>query len=188
MIAFLIGSAVFFKAMVHAMTSRTSRQKSTQGHKGFTLLFAVLVSSVLLAIGFGIFNIVYRELQLSSLTRDSDMAIFAADAGIECGLYWEFKGAPIVMFDPSDPEEQLVNCGGFNGIPAQVVSSGGNIATWSFTFPVGTATGDPSCAEVFITKNWNDFTTSIESNGRNEGGLDCSVGDRTVERTLRVDF
>ena len=166
------------------------RSSQVSRRKGFTLLFAVLISSVLLAIGMGIFNIVYRELQLSGLTRDSDTAIFAADAGIECGLYWEFKGMTAVepvMFDPTDAQDQTINCGG-SDLNAEVIFDSGNVAEWEFTLPVGATGNDSSCADVIIRKDWNDFSTSIESNGRNEGGANCVVGDRTVERTLQVDF
>ncbi|MBI2618266.1 hypothetical protein HYW58_02325, partial [Candidatus Kaiserbacteria bacterium] len=58
---------------------------------GFTLLIAVLVAGVLLAIGLAIFNIAIKELLLSSSGRDSQFAFYAADSGTECALFWEQK-------------------------------------------------------------------------------------------------
>jgi hypothetical protein len=69
------------------MTIFTTAKRS----KGFTMFFAVLVSSLALAIGLAIYDLVTRELQLSSTTAQSQYAIYAADTGIECALYWDFK-------------------------------------------------------------------------------------------------
>lgn len=59
--------------------------------RGFTLFYAVLVSSLLLALGLAIFNITYKELILSSGARESATAFYAADAGLECALFWDRK-------------------------------------------------------------------------------------------------
>lgn len=59
--------------------------------RGFTILFAVLIASILLAIGIAIFDITVRELRLSSVARESQFAIYAAETGVECALYWDSK-------------------------------------------------------------------------------------------------
>ncbi len=59
--------------------------------RGFTLFYAVLVSSLLLALGLAIFNITYKELILSAGARESAVAFYAADAGLECALFWDRK-------------------------------------------------------------------------------------------------
>lgn len=65
--------------------------KTAKSSRGFTLLYAVLISSVLLAIGIAIFEITVRELRLSSVIRESQYAFYAADAGVECVLHSDFK-------------------------------------------------------------------------------------------------
>src|ERR1700733_8237439 len=60
--------------------------------KGFTLLFAVLVSSLILAIGLSVANLTIKEIQLSGTGRASQFAFYAADTGSECALYWDIKG------------------------------------------------------------------------------------------------
>lgn len=57
---------------------------------GFTLFYAMLISSLLLAIGLAIFNITYKEFILTSGIRESESAFYAADSALECALYWDF--------------------------------------------------------------------------------------------------
>ena len=57
--------------------------------KGFTLIIALLVTSIILSVGLAIANISYKQQILSSTQNDSLKAFYAADAGIECALYWD---------------------------------------------------------------------------------------------------
>jgi hypothetical protein len=56
---------------------------------GFTIFFAVLVTSLALAIGLAIYDLTVRELDLSATVNQSQYAIYAADTGAECALYWD---------------------------------------------------------------------------------------------------
>src|SRR3989344_4900263 len=58
---------------------------------GFTLLLAALVASIVLALGSSIFLIAQKQVILSSLSRDSQFAFYAADTGAECALYWDLR-------------------------------------------------------------------------------------------------
>lgn len=60
-------------------------------NKGFTIFFATLVASLALAIGLGIYDVVVRQLSLSTTVSQSQYAIYAADSGAECALYWDAK-------------------------------------------------------------------------------------------------
>ncbi len=60
--------------------------------KGYTLLFSMLLTSLILAIGVSILGISRKELALSTSSRDSQTALFAADAGMDCALYLDTKG------------------------------------------------------------------------------------------------
>lgn len=57
--------------------------------RGFTIFFAALVASLALAVGLAIYDLTVRQLTLASASRDSQYAIYAADSGIECALYWD---------------------------------------------------------------------------------------------------
>jgi hypothetical protein len=60
---------------------------------GFTLLYAVLVVSALMSLVFAILNIVYKQIALSSISKSSQIAFYAADSGAECAKYWSVFGA-----------------------------------------------------------------------------------------------
>src|SRR3989344_881292 len=71
--------------------------------RGFTILFAVLIGSILLAVGIAIFDITVRELRLSSIARESQIAVYNADSGAECALYWSLPTQDRVTFSTSSP-------------------------------------------------------------------------------------
>lgn len=62
-----------------------------KNNRGFTLMLAALVASLLTALGLAMFAIAKKEVVLSSLGRDSQFAFYAADTGAECALHWDFK-------------------------------------------------------------------------------------------------
>ena len=59
--------------------------------RGFTLFYAVLITSLLLALGLAVFNITLKELLLSSDARESQNAFYSADTALECALFWDLK-------------------------------------------------------------------------------------------------
>ena len=65
--------------------------KNKMKNKGFTLLLSLLVVSVILSVGLGVSNIMIKELKLSGLGRESQVAFYAADTGVECFFFWEIK-------------------------------------------------------------------------------------------------
>src|SRR3989344_8498174 len=71
------------------LAARSSKLAAPQ--RGFTLLLAALVSSVVLAVGAAIFSIAQKQVTLSVLGRDSQFAFYAADTAAECALYWDFR-------------------------------------------------------------------------------------------------
>src|SRR3990167_7483874 len=72
--------------------SATSYQlPATSSERGFTLLLAAIVSSIVLAVGAAIFGIAQKQVLLSAIGRDSQFAFYAADTAAECALYWDFR-------------------------------------------------------------------------------------------------
>jgi hypothetical protein len=57
--------------------------------RGFTLLVAVVLSSVALAIGLSLLNISYKQVLLASAAKQSQNAFYAADSVLECALYFD---------------------------------------------------------------------------------------------------
>ena len=159
----------------------------TQHEKGFTMFYAVLVASLLLAVGVAIANISYKELILSSTSKESQQAFYAADMGVECVLLHEFGvlgGSPF----PRDDTESFTGLTCAN-TPA-VLESGypilsSDAATTTFTLDFNT-TGIDKCVTVEVAK-WRTPAgkrrTKIDARGYNT----CdTLNLRRVERGLRA--
>ena len=137
---------------------------------GFTLLLSILVVSVILSVSLGIFDIMTKELKLSGLGRESQIAFYAADAGVECFFYWEIKHPN--LDDSAFNAANTINCAG-NSVANNF---SGNIS--SFTLPLS----NNSCAKVKVTKS--GLTTTVESRGYNTA---CdSTSSFKVERAIQL--
>ncbi|MBI2482054.1 MAG: hypothetical protein HYV76_00580 [Candidatus Vogelbacteria bacterium] len=55
---------------------------------GFVLLYAVLVSSIVITVGLLLANILLKQLVIAATARDAKIAYYAADAGRDCALFW----------------------------------------------------------------------------------------------------
>lgn len=66
-------------------------KKNKKNQKGFTLLFAVILSVLVLAVGASIISISLKQIILSGSARESQFAFYAANTGIECAFYWDLK-------------------------------------------------------------------------------------------------
>ncbi|HUD03142.1 MAG TPA: hypothetical protein VMR46_04010 [Candidatus Paceibacterota bacterium] len=170
--------------------------------KGFTLFFALLISSLALAIGLAIYDITVRELQLSEAATQSQYAIYAADTGAECALYWENKyqdgsgnplnGGTSSAFATSSADTQYavsgVICSG-QDIAAAAVAAG----TWpqtsdandaTTTFAINGATTAAPCSVVYVYKSGNPSVTTVVSHGYNT----CATGNLQLERVFQVTY
>jgi hypothetical protein len=63
----------------------------TYKEKGFALLIGVVISSILISITFIMFNITLKQVTLATSGKNSQIALYAADTGIECGLYADLR-------------------------------------------------------------------------------------------------
>ncbi|KKS89434.1 MAG: hypothetical protein UV64_C0006G0014 [Parcubacteria group bacterium GW2011_GWC1_43_11b] len=57
-------------------------------NRAFVMLYALLVASIILSIGFYLSAIIAKQIQLSSMGKMSRVAYYAADAGRLCGNMW----------------------------------------------------------------------------------------------------
>jgi hypothetical protein len=153
--------------------------------RGFTLLLAVLVSSVLIALGSAIYDIVSKEIVLSSAGRESQFSFYAADTGIECALYHDLKSD---LFATSSVETEA-SCGG--GAAVDLTRNLLNEDTpeetlvTSFTFPIGGSAESLPCSTVTVTRRHMPTRTTIESLGYNT----CVASSpQRLERAIRVNY
>ena len=58
-----------------------------EGSAGFVILFAVTISSILLAIALGVSNIALKEVKFGTDARETNNAFFAADSAVEYALF-----------------------------------------------------------------------------------------------------
>ena len=60
-----------------------------KNNKGFVLLLAIIISTILFSIGIGMATIIYKELILAFTARESQFAFYASDTSSECILYFD---------------------------------------------------------------------------------------------------
>lgn len=77
----------------------------SQSQRGMTVVFAVLLVSVVFAATFLLFNITLRQMLLSLVVRDSRFAFYAADSARNCALYWNWDWTYYPL--PPEPGGQL---------------------------------------------------------------------------------
>ncbi|MFZ2049080.1 MAG: hypothetical protein WAV25_02190 [Minisyncoccia bacterium] len=157
--------------------------------EGFTLFISLTITATLLLVAAGIVTVALRQSFLTSSSRESQYAFYAADSGIECALYWDVKNSTgFSAFATSSPDATNISCnadaantvGKTNPFPS---SFGGpaasNISTFNLTF-----LDKPYCADVTVTKNSNG-TTQIISNGFNT----CDTSNpRRTQRSVKVTY
>lgn len=146
--------------------------------RGFTLLMAVLVASVMLALGYALYNIAVKEVLLSSSGRESQFAFYAADTGVECALYYDSK------FDAFSTSSALteISC----GVATSTLTRTNNVTNYVTTFTFAQRSTTPSpCMSVIVTRDASPKKTTIESSGYNT----CDTENPfRIERAIRVTY
>jgi len=150
---------------------------------GYALIFAVLTASILLSAGLGIANIVYKQLLISAIGRQSVAAFYAADTGAECAIHWSQEGGIFKANDSESSNPGGATCAGHNLSDTSNVEwtdgpAANNFARTTFSLP----TPGGGCAIVTVRKV--SAVTDIESRGFNTP-CDDSGSNRRVERALR---
>ncbi len=185
---------IFFKK-INISFRKMIQQKKLKTCNGFVLVFAVLVSGILLSVGVAIFSLTLKELIISSSGRESQFAFYASDTAGECALYWDIRhqGFSSSVFATSSSSVLLGNgsnvaCNGEDitdpttgwnpnmGWDITNITSTGATTVFDMKFSNG------SCATVTIIKN--SGATSIDSRGYNT----CENNPRRVERGLRISY
>jgi hypothetical protein len=166
---------------------------------GYVLLITVLIASVILAITLGMANTAYREETFGIQAKESHIAFFAADTGLECAL-----AADRVASSPFEGPNPMIRCaeqsittlGDTSIVDAEERVYDFDIASSGITIPGG------GCAHIIVRKNAlvdalsGVRGTIVESRGYN---LPCTEVDAIlvsgsvdtrllVERALRATY
>lgn len=130
--------------------------------RGFALLFSVLISSLLLTIGLSIFSIALKELAISTASRQSISAFYAADSGLEYALYRDTKKGnfPDVTTALSQPAINLSDSASLPVIAGDTEGPNFSVTVLKYRNPASSTT--------------DKISTSITSTG-----YDSNAGDKT---------
>ena len=177
----------------------TNDKRQTTYNAGFTIFFAMLIGSLALAIGVAIFDLTIRELDLSQTATQSQYAIYAADTGAECALYWDFKctfgtcqaGSAFAtsseMVYPPDGSGLTCNgidiTGAANRVVIKQLGAGAATTTFNITFAP-----QSYCVKVQVEKSGNPTQTVITARGYNAACPPTVVGSTRLERVLQVTY
>ena len=140
----------------------------TKKNKGFVILFAILISALILLISSGIFNVVQKEVVLSSYARESQRAFYAADSVLECALYVDIIGIgspnPTTPFSTTTPADASFECGG-DTITSNYLSTSGGTQGYDYPFVFryynSYNVDDDSCAYALVEKNQKTTDLSV---------------------------
>ena len=161
------------------------------GDRGFTLLVAIVTTSLLLIVSFMVVNLAFRELVISNANEESQYAFYAADSGVECALYWDLTGGSTgSRFATSSTNN--ISCGGTSinysdPLPSppggiNIIGGPASIPGSVFYLPLNNG-----CAIVRVTKSYTGTTlvTTIDSRGYNT----CNTSsNRRVERGVILTY
>ena len=171
-------------------TQKENKNNIRRNNSGFTLFIALIVSSLLLAIGFSLSTIILKQLIFANSGKESQLAFYAADSGAECALYWDRKNVDGLTdfngaFTASSTFDDIF-CGTGGPVTPQTAQVGSFVRfsdpanqQATTTFYVDYSDDDPlnpnhkACAKVTVFK-WVDSSgpipvekTQIESRGYN---------------------
>jgi competence protein ComGC len=149
--------------------------------KGFTMLIAIVTTSILLIVSFAVANVVVKQISAIYAGKQSQVALYSAESGVECAMYWDLKDpSGDSAFDQSkateaNPKPSLIKC--YDIIPVRPDT----LSQATSTFRIKELKGG-GCADVNVGKYTT--VTIIESRGYNT----CSDSDRRFERALVVTY
>jgi hypothetical protein len=173
---------------------------TTSKQSGYTLLFAVLVSVLVLGVAVFISGIARKQYILSSTALDSMYSFYAADSGIECVAASGVPSSTAPMAITCNTQSQTPSYSTITGVlysdqnPASQVSEATNV-NFGF-YPQGHPTSLTGCtvikidvyqntaggwSDVVQSRGYNLCTSSSGSYGPN------TSSPRTVERALQLN-
>lgn len=155
---------------------RDMKRNYRKRERGFTLMLATLIASLLLVLGAAMFGITRKEIILSSIGRDSQFAFYAADSGAECALYWDIRHD---IFATTTP---------YSGALCDSQSLG-TIQFTAYGTPM-TFEYQPNgyCARVSVKKNAVSPTTVIDSRGYSTTCAGIATNPRALERAVELTY
>ena len=181
---------------------------------GYTLLFSIIVSSVVLSIAAFILSVSRKQIVLSTVTRDSTLAIYAADSAIQCMVGSYYEGLLATSTKDSDGNVSSVDAQVYCSLGLNLHSSFQQVGqltddfnfktdngfnNYSLTDPLRFAFSNDTCAIGYVYDGYDKTTlkhkTIIEVRGYNtsfskpcDNGENAVFNPRAVERAIRLVY
>jgi hypothetical protein len=152
--------------------------------QGIAILYAVLLTTIILTIGLILSDIITKQIVLSSIGKNSQTAYYAATLGKECALYWDQRGefgyilrsvnGSLIQFEGDSVGGTDISCAGSkldetNGIERTIDDFPEEVA---FTFDLDQPESG-SCARVEVKKKANPSGDTNFCRGP-EGSQQCA--------------
>jgi hypothetical protein len=172
--------------------------KNENQNEGFVILFAVVLTSIILSVSLGLADITYKEISFGTSAKNTGDAFFASDTGIECALYYDFKWVQTPFGDYENPfgynggDDLTLQCA---GTAFDFTDGYSTVGPWEFILhnlgPSGKACSIVKVTKTPISGTPNQIQTKIISKGYNLGGdnTDCiSTSPNKVEREIELTY
>ena len=172
-------------------------QPSSTRQRGFTLLIAALVASIVLSFASAIFDIAQKQVALASLSQQSQYAFYAADTGAECALYWDVRFAYFMQTTPVLTPPPICD-----GTPLVFTPpSGGQPYAYPYTFSfqfapngycaqitVQKCQGTISGGGVCTTQAGGSISTQIRAYGYNTSCATTGTSPVALQRSVELNY
>ena len=153
---------------------------TSQHNRGFTVLLATLVASIALSLGVAVFSLAQKQVELSRLGRDSQVAFYSADTAAECALFWDRRYDYFATSAPASVVAPAPQC----DAETLVASGRSTILPYTMTFQF-----EPNgyCAIVTVTKSSTDPQTVIHADGFSSACGSLSAA-KTLQRSVEIRY
>ena len=179
-------------------------KKSTQKQEGFALLISLIVVGVVISVGLSILDLSITQVRLSDNAKQSELAFHAANAGVECGLYWRRNASSTMLAgDPITPD-----CFGVTDSSVELTIidpgsdagkiEGGTAYLYQYQFSWGTEQRCTKIATILITADPDESGATLHdvNNVVDDGGnfaipgfpetdSECEVGGQCTIMAVR---
>lgn len=165
-----------------------------KNESGFALLLTLVIITVILAVGLTLLQITMKQLSLSAIARESEIAFFAASTGIECMQYWRsFPPTRAALlkedwdgqaYDPSEPT--YLNCADTPPVSYEEVTDliDNNVYGYKYTYNLSynpLTTTDDTCVDTSIylidlREESSDIDEDISGLGEGLQEISCDAG------------
>jgi Tfp pilus assembly protein PilX len=150
--------------------------------RGFTLLIAVILSSVVLTLGLSLLDIAYKHVILASTAKASQAAFYNSDSALECALYNDQKLGVFDYLNPTAEPGTGIMCSSTQ-VTNYKLDKITQAPVYVFTFTVPCSGGGVSATTTIY--KYPSGATTLYANGFNT----CNAADpQRLELGLKATY